>query len=111
MPTLRIPTPLRQYTDSQSEVTVQGQTVSEALEDLVTRYPTLRQHLFTDDGELRAFVNLFLNEQDIRYLQGIQTPIQEDDRLMIIPSIAGGLTSHTTSQPAIAATSFETPTI
>jgi len=90
MATLRIPTPLRPYAEGQSEVTVQGTTVSEALDDLTGRYPALRQHLFSEDGSLRAFVNLFLNDEDVRHLQGGETPIRESDRLMILPSIAGG---------------------
>ena len=90
MITLRIPTPLRPYADGQSEVSLQTNTVGDALEELTSRYPELKKHLFTEDGELRAFVNLFLNEEDIRYLQGTETPLKEGDRLTIIPSIAGG---------------------
>lgn len=90
MPTLRIPTPLRPYTEGQSEIPVQGQNVSEALDDLTTKYPQLTQHLYSDEGELRAFVNLFLGEEDIRHLQGTDTPLNDDDKLRIIPSIAGG---------------------
>ncbi len=90
MPTLRIPTPLRPYAEGQTEVSVQGQNVSEALNDLTAQYPQLRQHLYSDEGELRAFVNLFLGEEDIRHLQGTDTPLKDDDKLRIIPSIAGG---------------------
>ena len=91
MPNLKIPTPLRSYTDGQSEIAVQGQTVGQALDDLTARYPALRQHLFNGKDELRPFVNLFLNEEDIRHLEGVDTPLNEGDRLMLIPSIAGGL--------------------
>ena len=90
MPLLRIPTPLRPYTGGQSEVQVQGDTVGSALESLTTEHPELRQHIFTEDGQLRAFVNLFVNDEDVRHLDGPATPITEDDRLMILPSIAGG---------------------
>ena len=90
MPILRIPTPLRPYTGGLNELQVHGATVAEALEDLTHQHPDLRQHIFTDDGQLRAFVNLFLNDEDIRYLRGADTPITEEDRLMILPSIAGG---------------------
>jgi len=90
MPTIRIPTPLRPYTTGQAEVTVTGATVSTALSDLITQHPTLKQHLYTDAGELRAFVNVFLNDEDIRHLKGGDTPLQDKDRLMIVPSIAGG---------------------
>lgn len=90
MPTLRIPSPLRAYTDGQAEIQVRGETVAAALQDLIDRYPALKQHLFGEEGELRAFVNLFLNDEDIRHLQGVETRLAEDDRLMLIPSIAGG---------------------
>jgi molybdopterin converting factor small subunit len=90
MAVLRIPTPLRPYTQGQSEVKVQGQTVREALSEVTEQYSALKPHLFTTNGELRAFVNLFLNEEDIRQLQGLDTPLKESDRLMLIPSIAGG---------------------
>ena len=88
--TLRIPTPLRPYAQGQSEVAVQGATVGEALNDLVNQFPTLKKHLFTEADELRPFVNLFLGDEDVRHLQGVDTPLNEGDRLMIIPSIAGG---------------------
>ena len=90
MTKLRIPTPLRTYADGQSEVFVSGNTAGEALNDLTDRYPALRPHLFSEDGQLRPFVNLFLNEENIRDLQGPDTPIQEGDKLILIPSIAGG---------------------
>ena len=90
MPTLRIPTPLRPYAGGQGEFVVQAGTVAEALNEVVSSHPALRQHLFSEDGELRAFVNLFLNEEDIRHLQGVETPVGERDKLILIPSIAGG---------------------
>ena len=90
MAILRIPTPLRAYTGSQSEVTVEGATAGAALTELVTQFPALKPHLFKEDGELRMFVNLFKGEENIKDLQGLQTPIGAGDRLMIIPSIAGG---------------------
>jgi len=90
MPSLRIPTPLRSYTEGQREVSVKGGTVAEAMDDLVTQYPALRPHLFNGKAELRPFVNLFLNEENIRELQGLATPLEESDQLMLIPSIAGG---------------------
>ncbi len=90
MPKLRIPTPLRAYTGGQSEVPVQGGTVAEALDSLAALYPTLKPHLFNGSGELRPFVNLFLNEDNVRDLQGAETRLDEEDRLIIIPSIAGG---------------------
>lgn len=90
MTTIRIPTPLRPYTNSQAEVPVTGATVGDALSDLTRQYPNLKQHLYNAGGELRAFVNVFLNDEDIRHIRGADTPVQERDRLMIVPSIAGG---------------------
>jgi len=90
MPMLRIPTPLRTYTDGQSEVAVRGATVSDALSDLSARYPSIKQHIFNENGELRPFVNLFKGEENVRNLRGLDTPLSENDRLRIIPSIAGG---------------------
>jgi len=90
MATLRIPTPLRPYTEGQSEVSVPGQTVAEALNQLIAQYPALEQHIFNGDGQLRPFVNLFLGEDNISDLQGLDTPLTESDRLILIPSIAGG---------------------
>ena len=89
MATIRIPTPLRPYAANQEHVMVRGQTVGEALQDLTRQHPDLAPHLF-NDGKLRSFVNVFLGEEDVRFLDGVDTPITEDDRLLIIPSIAGG---------------------
>jgi molybdopterin converting factor small subunit len=89
MPQIRIPTPLRPYAGGHSNIPVSGATVGAALADLTAQHPDLRQHLFAD-GELRSFVNIFLNQEDVRYLEGAQTALAENDTLMIIPSIAGG---------------------
>jgi adenylyltransferase/sulfurtransferase len=89
MITLRIPTPLRPFASGHQEVQVQGNTVGEALKDLVRQYPSLDKHLF-NANELRPYVNLFLGDEDVRHLQGVDTPLSEGDNLMIIPSIAGG---------------------
>lgn len=89
MATIRIPTPLRAYTGNQAQVAVSGDTVGQALADLVTQYPELRQHLF-NGAELRNFVNVFLGEEDVRFLDGLNTEIAADANLRIIPSIAGG---------------------
>ena len=90
MPVLRIPTPLRTYTGGLSEVAVQGATVDEAMQSLVEQFPSMRPHLYNGQGELRPFVNLFLGENNVRDLQGLSTPLKDGDRLMLIPSIAGG---------------------
>lgn len=95
MPTLRIPSPLRTYTDGASEIPVDTGSVSAALDKLVDQYPALRTHLFTEEGELRAFVNLFLNDEDVRHIDGVETAIGENDQLMIVPSIAGGVSRKT----------------
>ena len=85
-----VPTPLRQYAGKQSAIDVQAATVGEALNALTSSYPDLRKHLYSDEGKLRAFVNLYLNDEDIRYLQQDQTAVREGDTLSIVPSIAGG---------------------
>lgn len=87
---IMIPTPLRQYADKKDAVEVNAGTVAEALSGLTSRHPELRQHLYTDDGRLRAFVNVYLNDEDIRYLSKEQTPVNDGDTLSIVPSIAGG---------------------
>jgi molybdopterin converting factor small subunit len=87
---LRIPTPLRAYTDRQSSVRLSGSTVDEAMTDLITQHPDLRQHLFSEDGTLRSYVNLYLNAEDIRHLDGAQTPLSPGDKLSLIPAVAGG---------------------
>ena len=89
MASIRIPSPLRAYTEEQAIVEVGGETIGAALEDLTTRYPDLRQHLY-EGQELRTFVNIFLGDEDIRFLDGLDTGIDAGDSLRIIPSIAGG---------------------
>ena len=90
MPTIRIPAPLRTYTAGQSEVALQGDTVQALMQDLVVKYPNIEPHLFAGDGTLRPYVNLFLGEENIKDLSGLETPLKTDDRLLMIPSIAGG---------------------
>ncbi len=89
MTTIRIPTPLRPYAGGQSSVIVSGRTVAAAVDDLTQKHPDLREHLFDGNG-LRSFVNIYLNQEDVRYLEGAETEVTEHDTLMIIPSIAGG---------------------
>lgn len=88
-----IPTPLRQYADKKTTVEVSATTVGEALSELTQAHPDLKKHLFTDAGQLRAFVNIYLNDEDVRYLSKDSTPVTPTDTLSIVPSIAGG--SHT----------------
>jgi len=87
---IHIPTPLRQYANKQDTVAVEASTVGEALNGLIVKHPDLRRHLYTDDGKLRAFVNVYLNDEDIRYLQKEATAVSENDNISIVPSIAGG---------------------
>jgi adenylyltransferase/sulfurtransferase len=88
---VHIPTPLRQYADKRAIIEVKGHTVSEALEELVSAFHEMRRHLFTDEGKLRAFVNIYLNDEDIRYLEKKeQTELKDADEIYIVPSIAGG---------------------
>src|SRR5215813_9022044 len=87
-----IPTPLRQFTGKQDSVTVPGGTVREVLDALTSQHPDLRKQIFTDEGKLRSFVNVYLNDEDIRYLNKDATPTAEADTLSLVPSIAGGST-------------------
>ena len=91
MPKIHIPTPLRQYAGKQPAVEVSGATVGEALSGLVSQHPDLRRHLYNDDGKLRAFVNVYLNDEDVRYLQKDATSVKDGDNISIVPSIAGGI--------------------
>lgn len=93
MTTVSIPTPLRQFTDGQDAVSLSGASVGEVLEALTGQFPGLKQHLFNDEGRLRSFVNIYLNDEDIRYLQKAASPVKDGDTLTIIPSIAGGSAS------------------
>ncbi|HKN15761.1 MAG TPA: ubiquitin-like small modifier protein 1 [Candidatus Sulfotelmatobacter sp.] len=90
MSKIHIPTPLRQYVGKQSTVEVKGATVGEAMSDLLAQHPDLRRHLYAEDGRLRAFVNLYVNDEDVRYLQKEATAVKEGDNISIVPSIAGG---------------------
>ena len=86
-----IPTPLRPYTDKQEAVEATGTTVGELLADLTTKYSGLKAHLYNEQGKLRSFVNIYINDEDIRYLQKDLTPVTAADTVSIIPSVAGGV--------------------
>ena len=86
-----IPTPLRQFTGKQDFVTVAGSTVGEVLNSLTTQFPDLRKQIFNDEGKVRSFVNVYLNDEDIRYIGKEASPVKEADTLSIVPSIAGGV--------------------
>ena len=90
MARILIPTPLRQYADKKDSVELQGTTVGEVLTALTSQYGDLRKQLYNDEGKLRSFVNVYLNDEDIRYLGKDKTPVQDTDILSIVPSIAGG---------------------
>lgn len=96
-----IPTPLRPYAGGLDQVTVEAQSVDEALAGLTAAHPGLKKHLFTDDGRLRSFVNVYVNDDDIRYLAGGATPIKPGDVLTIVPSIAGGSSAPPGGGPAL----------
>jgi molybdopterin converting factor small subunit len=85
-----IPTPLRPYAGKQESIELQATTVGEALAGLTSRFGDLKKHLYSDDGRLRSFINVYVNDEDIRYLQKDQTSVREGDTISIVPSIAGG---------------------
>jgi adenylyltransferase/sulfurtransferase len=91
MAKILIPTPLRPYTDKQDAVDASGTTVGELLADLTKKHAGLKAHLYNDQGKLRSFVNIYVNDEDIRYLQKEQTPVKASDTVSIIPSVAGGV--------------------
>lgn len=96
--TVLIPTPLRSYAGGSKSVEVDAGTVAAALEGLTSAHPSLRNHLFNADGKLRAFVNLYLNDEDVRYLPAREaTTVKAEDTLSIIPSIAGGAAGRLSS--------------
>jgi adenylyltransferase/sulfurtransferase len=87
---IRIPTPLRGFAGGESTITVEANTAIQALEALAGAHPSLRQHLFDETGALRSFVNVYKNDEDIRFLDRGDTVLADDDELSIVPSIAGG---------------------
>ena len=90
MPKIQIPTPLRQYAGKQPAVEVKAGTIGDALSDLVAQHPGLRRHLYTDEGKLRAFVNVYLNDEDVRLGRGLKAKVNEKDEISIVPAVAGG---------------------
>src|SRR5215212_6212369 len=105
MAKILIPTPLRPYTDKQDAVDASGATVGELLSDLTTKHAGLKAHLYNDQGKLRSFVNIYVNDEDIRYLEKESTAVKADDTISIIPSVAGGAPASaeaTAGKPAVA---------
>ena len=91
MPVLvRIPTPLRSLTKGSAEVQAKGETVADLVDSLEGQFPGLRERIMDEAGELRRFINVYVNEEDIRFLQNQQTPLKDGDEISIIPAIAGG---------------------
>lgn len=89
--TVRVPTPLRRLTNGQGEVEVEAGTIREAIEKLEEQYPGFKERLIDEQGELRRFVNLYLNDEDVRFLKGADTELKDGDVLSIVPAIAGGV--------------------
>jgi sulfur-carrier protein len=87
---VRIPVQLRALTKGEEVVTASGRSVSEIIEDIESKYPGVKDRICETDGKVRRFVNIFVNEEDIRFLDNLQTPISENDEVSIIPAIAGG---------------------
>lgn len=87
---VHIPTALQQYAGKKDAVTVDGQTIQEVLDNLTKLHEPLRKHLFNEKGELRSFVNVYVNDEDIRYQKGATTPVKDGDVVSIVPAIAGG---------------------
>jgi molybdopterin converting factor small subunit len=90
MPTIKVPPVLRPQTDGEAEVSVGGATVGAALEALAERYPGTRDQLFSPEGELNRYVNVYLNDEDVRVLDGLETGAGESDTVVILPAMAGG---------------------
>ncbi len=101
-----IPSPLRPYAGKRDSAEFSARTVGEALGHLTTEFAELRKHLFTEDGKLRSFVNVYVNDEDIRYLAKENTPTKDGDTISIIPSIAGGTFSGPVAVPGGAALNF-----
>ena len=87
---IEIPSALQKYTNNQDEIVVEGATVGEAFEGLCLQYQELKQHLYEENGKVRSFINVYLNDEDIRYAQNLDTKIESGDNIQIVPSIAGG---------------------
>ena len=89
--TVKIPTPLRKLTNNETSVDAVGKTIEQIVESLDSAYPGMRERLIDDNGDLRLFVNIYLNGEDIRYIDGLKSPVSDNDELSIVPAVAGGL--------------------
>jgi sulfur-carrier protein len=90
MPTIKVPPVLRSQTDGEAEVSVDGSTVGAVLQALAERYPATREQLFSPEGELNRYVNVYLNDEDVRVLNGLETGAADSDTVVILPAMAGG---------------------
>ena len=90
MATVRIPTPLRKLTNGQEEVKADGATIGAVIADLEKNFPGIKERLCDEGGQVRRFVNIFQNDEDIRFLQNLDTPVKDSDEISIVPAIAGG---------------------
>lgn len=88
--TVKVPTQLRSLTGGSEEITAEGATVADLIDDLETRHPGMKQRLLDDSGSLRRFVNVYLDDEDVRFLQGLATELPQGARVSIIPAVAGG---------------------
>ncbi len=90
MATIRIPTPLRKLTEGKEQVTAQGATIADLIVDLEKNFPGIKARICDDNGNVRRFVNIFANDEDIRFLSNLETPVKDTDEVSIVPAIAGG---------------------
>ncbi len=90
MPVVRIPSPLRRYTEGQSKIMAAGTTVSAVIDDLEANYPGIKSRIFDENGQIKRYVNIFINEDEIKTLDGADSPVSERDELSIVPAMAGG---------------------
>jgi len=88
--TVRVPTPLQKLTNNQAEIAAEGKTVSAVLANLEEQFPGIKERLYDEQGKLRRFINFYVNNEDIRFLQGEETEISDGDELSVVPAIAGG---------------------
>ena len=88
---VRIPTPLQKLTGNQSEVSAKGSSLKEILTDMERQFPGIKERLYDEKGSLRRFINFYVNNEDVRFLEGESTPVKEGDEVSVVPAIAGGI--------------------
>lgn len=91
MPSVKLPPVLRKLSGGVKEVQVEGATIGEVLDGLDRKYPSIKNQLLTEDGQIARFVNLYLNDEDVRFMQGLTTPVKEGDTVVILPAMSGGI--------------------